>query len=439
MAGGWKSAMAVVVMLAGPAAAVGQVSLNATLEPYLSRYDLPALAAAVVRDGRVVAAGAVGTRRVGTQTPVTINDRFHLGSDTKAMTALLAAMLVEEGKLRWDSTVAQIFPELSATMSPKLRGVTLTQLLSHTSGVPPDNQRMTDLLNQSAAQDGNLDELRYWLVRQWVPEPLAAEPGTTFAYANMNYVIAGAMIERVTGRTWDELISERVFTPLKLSTAGLGAQASLGRVDAPLGHAIVDGKTKAFLAGPNGDNPPILGPAGIANMSVLDFARWAGWNAGEGKRGPHLVQAGDAAQAAYASDLDAGEGGRAAGNAARRRLRARLGRAQCRVGAGATALSRRFERQERCARLGRAGARCRDGVDDEHWRHARRGGPARPRRRALPALHRRRSTAYRRADRNGERRYPDSRPKPSAQFLRRYTSRAWSLTRRRPRSPPPAR
>jgi len=53
---------------------------------------------------------------------------------------------------------------------------------------------------------------------------------------------------------------------------------------------VIDGKTKSFLAGPNGDNPPILGPAGIAHMSVLDFARWAGWNVGEGKRGPQLVQ-----------------------------------------------------------------------------------------------------------------------------------------------------
>jgi hypothetical protein len=53
---------------------------------------------------------------------------------------------------------------------------------------------------------------------------------------------------------------------------------------------MLNGKTKAFLAGPNGDNPTIIGPAGNAHMSILDFARWAGWNAGEGKRGPKLVQ-----------------------------------------------------------------------------------------------------------------------------------------------------
>ena len=107
----------------------------------------------------------------------------------------------------------------------------------------------------------------------------------------MNYVIAGAMIERTAGKTWEELITELIFEPLGLKSAGLGPQATLGRIDATLGHIYIDGKLKAFLSGPNGDNPPIIGPAGNAHMSVLDFARWAGWNAGEGKRGPKLVQA----------------------------------------------------------------------------------------------------------------------------------------------------
>jgi CubicO group peptidase (beta-lactamase class C family) len=267
-----------------------QTSLNDLLTPYLARYDLPALAAAVVQDGKIVAAGAVGTRRAGTDTPVTLEDRFHLGSDTKAMTALLAAMLVEAEKLRWDSTVAEVFPELAARITPVLRRVTLVQLLSHTSGIPSDNQAFVNLLRKTQFQPGNLDAMRYWLVKQFSRQTLAARPGVNFAYANMNYVLVGSMLERLTGKTWDELIVERVFTPLGLATAGLGCQSTLGRVDAPLGHIKENGKLKAFLAGPNGDNPPTLGPAGIAHMSILDFAAWAGWNAGQGKRGPALVR-----------------------------------------------------------------------------------------------------------------------------------------------------
>jgi CubicO group peptidase (beta-lactamase class C family) len=285
-----RTALVATALFYAAGLASAQDALDAMLAPFLARYELPAFAAAVVKDGSVTAVGAVGTRKAGANIPVMVNDRFHLGSDTKAMTALLAAMFVEAGKLRSESTVAEVFPELAEQMHPGLRRVTLEQLLSHRSGIPSDNDAFGDLLAKAMSQDGNLDELPYWLVHQWSTQPLASQPGTTFAYANMNYTIVGAVIERVGGQTWDELITERVFTPLGLRSAGLGPQATLGKIDAPLGHAVLGGRTKAFLAGPNGDNPPIIGPAGIAHMSVLDFACWAGWNAGEGKRGPQLVR-----------------------------------------------------------------------------------------------------------------------------------------------------
>ncbi len=108
----------------------------------------------------------------------------------------------------------------------------------------------------------------------------------------MGYLLAGAVLERVGRKTWEQLITERVFQPLALTTAGLGPQATLGRIDAPLGHREVDGKLKAFLSGPNGDVPLVFGPSDGAHMSIIDFARWAGWNAAEGRRGPDLVRAG---------------------------------------------------------------------------------------------------------------------------------------------------
>src|SRR3954449_6029670 len=268
-------------------------SLDPVLQPYLERYNLPALAAAVIKNGEIVASGAVGTRRAGTNSPVTIEDRFHIGSDTKAMTALIAAMLVEAGKIRWTSTVGEVFPELAATMDLAVKGVTLEQLLSHTSGIPSDTDADEKLIQQSFTQEKlNLDELRFWVVKQLVTQPLQSQPGTQFAYANMGFLLAGAMLERVTGRTWEELIVGRVFNPLKLRTAGLGPQSTRGRVDAPLAHESREGaRPKPLLAGPGGDNPEVIGPAGTAHMSVLDFARWAGWNAASGQRGPALAQA----------------------------------------------------------------------------------------------------------------------------------------------------
>ena len=266
-------------------------SLDRSLEPYLGRYNLPSLAAAVVTGGKIAAAGAVGTRRAGSNIPVALDDRFHIGSDTKAMTALLAAMLVESGKIGWGSTVTEIFPELAPTMTDAVKPARLDQLLSHTSGIPSDDDAIAKLIFQSFAQtELTLDELRYWAVKQLLAMPLPSPPGERFAYSNMGYTVAGAMLERVAGASWEELVATRIFDPFGLTTAGFGPQSSLGRVDAPLGHrARADGTLKAMPAGPNGDNPELIGPAGTVHLSIGDFARWAGWNAGEGKRGPALV------------------------------------------------------------------------------------------------------------------------------------------------------
>ncbi|MDQ7826999.1 MAG: serine hydrolase domain-containing protein [Candidatus Eremiobacteraeota bacterium] len=287
-----------VIVLTGStlSAAQAQESLDSMLRPYLAKYELPSLAAAVAKEGKIVCAGAVGTRRYGENIPVTIHDRYHLGSDTKAMTAVMVAMLVDQGKLRWNTPMGEIFPELAASMDPAFKGITVEQLLSQTSGMPSDNTSKESeaytrfMIDEVSYPQGNLDEIRYWLVGKWCGLPVPSKPGEKFEYSNLNYIIAGAIVEHIEKKSWDELIIEKVFNPLGLRNTGLGIQSSLGRVDAPLGHAVVEGKIKCFLAGPRADNPVVVGPAGIANMSVLDFVTWAGWNAGEGKRGPHLVR-----------------------------------------------------------------------------------------------------------------------------------------------------
>ena len=93
----------------------------------------------------------------------------------------------------------------------------------------------------------NLDEMRLWLVRQWIKQPLAAKPGAKFAYANMNYVLAGAMLERLSGKTWEELITERIFIPLGLETAGLGTHPPWGGSTRPLATSRSLGKRRRSL------------------------------------------------------------------------------------------------------------------------------------------------------------------------------------------------
>ena len=161
-----RMALVASVLSCTSAWAAAPASLEEMLTPHLARHGLPALAAAVVKDGEIVAAGAVGTRRAGEQIAVTRDDRFHLGSDSKAFTSLLAAMFVEEGKLRWDSTLAEVFPTLEAKMDPGLRKVTLDAVPLAHQRHPGDNDAFKDLIDESMIRDGNLDELRAWLVER---------------------------------------------------------------------------------------------------------------------------------------------------------------------------------------------------------------------------------------------------------------------------------
>lgn len=271
-------------------AVASMTDLTYTLEPLRQKFDLPALAAAVCRGGTVVAASATGVRAQGSDIKVTLDDRFHLGSDTKAMTATLCGMAVEESRLRWASTIGEVLGPEVPGLHPGLAAVTLEQLLSHCGGAPTDSEQLEAVYFNADTFSYNLPELRLRAVRAIKSQAPISRPGKQFHYSNMGYVIAGAMLEKVTGMSWEEYITRRLFEPLRLSTAGLGPQATTGRIDAPVGHRLAaDGTATPMLWSTPADNPPVLGPAGVAHMSVVDFATWAGWNAGRGRRPPALV------------------------------------------------------------------------------------------------------------------------------------------------------
>ena len=113
------------------------VDLAPDLAPVREKYDFPALAAAVIVDGQLQALGVVGVRKHGSDIKAEPNDPFHLGSCTKAMTGTLVGLLVQQGKLKWDTPLVEYFPQWKDTMHPDYRGVTLVHLMSHRAGVPP--------------------------------------------------------------------------------------------------------------------------------------------------------------------------------------------------------------------------------------------------------------------------------------------------------------
>lgn len=267
------TALALLLTIFAVGTASGQAApdpewLRARLEKVRKRYDLPDLGAAIVGDGRVIAASAVGVRKYGTQVAVTRDDPFHLGSITKVMTATLIGMMIDDGVLRWDTTMEQMFPELA--MKPGYRQVTVLQLLSHTGGFPFNPSTP---MEQIIASGSNTVERRYGYVRAAVADPPVATPGTKVVYSGGPVVVI-AYIERKTKKTYEDLMRERLFLPLGMTTAGIDDHmASEGKVEAPWGHRQSGGKTTP--AAPDHHSPVNgLQPVGGAYCSMADLGKF---------------------------------------------------------------------------------------------------------------------------------------------------------------------
>lgn len=241
-------------------------NMTQTLETIRENHNLPALAAVVVKDGAICDSVAVGVRKWGDPTPITTNDVFHIGSNTKSMTATLAAMLIEEGKLNWDTTIDSVFPEWEDRMNPQYKSVTVEQLLTHRGGAP--HNAPPAAWARAWQRRGTVVEQRGEFIYAVLCQPPEATPGTKMIYSNQGYAIAGAMLERITGTPWETLITERLFKSLHMDSAGFGPPGTIGRVDQPWGH------TQKSLPTQN-DNPPAIAPAGGVHCSLDDLARYA--------------------------------------------------------------------------------------------------------------------------------------------------------------------
>jgi CubicO group peptidase (beta-lactamase class C family) len=248
------------------------------LAPIIEQRDVPGMAAAVVRNGETVALGVAGVRTRGKGDKVAAADRFHIGSDTKAMTAFLCGILVDEGKLKWDQTLGETFPELTKSMHPQYQAVTLEQLLTHRSGAPGDltkeelKEEMWGKLWQHKGTPTSARRLLLLGVTSKAPEDT---PGEKYIYSNAGYSIAGHMVEKVAGKSWETLTREKIFRPLGMTTAGFGAPGTRARTDQPRGHNA-DGSP--VEPGPAADNPVAIGPAGIVHCSIGDWAKFAAAN-----------------------------------------------------------------------------------------------------------------------------------------------------------------
>jgi CubicO group peptidase (beta-lactamase class C family) len=234
------------------------------LEPILQKHRVPALGGAIVTGKGLEAIGAVGVRKAGTDIAVTVEDLWHIGSDTKAMTATLIGRLVEQGKLKWETTIEEVFPGLAVSWPANFKEITILHLLSHRTGLP------ANLLWGLMPRTGTIREQRLAALKSAASAKLLSEPGAKYLYSNLGYVIAGAMAEAVADSSWEEMMKNMIFEPLGMKNVGYGGVGTPGKIDQPWGHTA-DGKPVSGN-GPDMDNPPVLGPAGRVHCSLGDWA-----------------------------------------------------------------------------------------------------------------------------------------------------------------------
>ncbi len=261
-----KSLLKIAALVATCSAITSSAETPDLLESVREKHALPALAVVVAKDGAIVDRAAVGERQHGKAGRITIDDPFHLGSLTKSMTATLAGVMIDEDLLGWDTTIADVFPRLKRKMHPDYQAVTLEQLLRNRGGVP--GEPPPDAWARAWEEKGTPRKQRLEFVEAVLAQAPAAAPGTQMIYSNQSYAIAGALLETLADQAWEELITEKLFQPLGMKSAGFGPPE---KRDAPWGHIRKEDTTVPV----QDDNPPAIAPAGRVHCTLDDLARFA--------------------------------------------------------------------------------------------------------------------------------------------------------------------
>lgn len=229
-------------------------------------------AGVAIWDGDSVAISVAGHRKAGGP-PVTEDDLWHIGSNTKAMTATLAARMVEAGALSWNDTIGDVLGD-AITVHPSYADVTLEELLSHRSGLPANEPMWRSAMALFFPSSAPLPQQRLRYAATILRKPMAGTRGA-FLYSNVGYVIVGAMIESRSGQSWEEAMRMQVFAPLGLNTAGFGPPQG----DQPEGHSPDRNGFTPMGQDIEADNPAYLGPAGTIHLSLADQMTWLITNA----------------------------------------------------------------------------------------------------------------------------------------------------------------
>jgi CubicO group peptidase (beta-lactamase class C family) len=268
------AAALVLVGLLGTPPAFGKDDPLQGLDEFVAKglhdWELPGLALAVVKDDRVVLAKGYGVRKLGETAPVDEHTLFAIGSCSKAFTAATVAMLVDQGRMKWDDPVTKYLPGFQMYEPYVTRHLTVRDLLAHRSGLSRH-----ELVWYAAplSRDQVLYRMRY------------AKPSSsfrsTYGYQNIMFLAAGQCVASASGKSWDDFVAARLFKPLGMKASNTSVTALSQSNDVASPHEKIEGKVTA-VPWRNIDN---IGSAGSINSCAADMAQWLRLQLGGGKFG----------------------------------------------------------------------------------------------------------------------------------------------------------
>lgn len=258
-------------------AQLNSAQVDSVVEKTMKTFNVPGMAVAVIKDGEIIIENTYGIQSVETKKPVNKQTLFGVASNTKAFTSAALAQLIDEGKLEWDTKVTDIIPEFKLYDAYVTSEFTVRDLLVHRSGL---GLGAGDLMVIPASNTTTLEEMIHNL-RYLKP---VSSFRTKYDYDNLLYVVAGEIVARVSGESYDEYIENNFFKPLGMTRSLLNIEEiekDQNRID---GHAPVDGKLQI--------TPPtftqISTPAAGIYASIEDMSKWVKARINYGRYGENL-------------------------------------------------------------------------------------------------------------------------------------------------------
>jgi CubicO group peptidase (beta-lactamase class C family) len=239
------------------------VAIEQAVAKTMDKFQVPGIAIAVVKNNKIVFSKGFGVTEIGTGRKVNSDTLFGIASNTKAMTAALLASLVDEGKLTWQTKVIDIIPDFQLYDPWVTREFTVKDLLSHNSGLGLGAGDLMIWPETSLAVTDIIKRMKYL-------RPVSSFR-SEFAYDNLMYIIAGQIVTKLTGKPWQQVIQERIFTPLHMNhTKAKFSLISSKNKNVARAHVPLNGKLNVV----GGNFLEKFSSAGAVASSVNDMSQW---------------------------------------------------------------------------------------------------------------------------------------------------------------------